>query len=61
MDKNFFILAIGFGGGIILTNIAIGYGKKVYHDYKKKDISNYNQDRSFQNNQIKNQNQQKPN
>ena len=66
MDKNFLLLGLGFAGGIVLTNVAIAYGKKMYRDYKYRQSQATNSNRGendqnkknmqFLNNQ---QNQQK--
>lgn len=52
MDKNFLLLGLGFAGGIVLTNFAIAYGKKMYHDYKFKQNqgANVNRGGNYQNN-----------
>ena len=66
MDKNFLLIGLGFAGGIVITNIAIAYGKKMYYDYKYKQYQGANVNRgkgqnsqNSQNSQfVKNQNNQ---
>jgi len=54
MDKNLLLLGIGFVGGIILVNIGIAYGKKVYYNYTYKQQSNNSFNKNFNNQNLQN-------
>lgn len=39
MDKQTLLLGLGFVGGIILTNIAIGIAKQKFHQHKQNQLN----------------------